>query len=235
MASLEYLRRKVQTRIRDFDRKLVQPAEIDAILNEAQDRFTKETDYVLSTLIVDIVADQALYELSTPGYKIGRIQTVKVYDGSTDSWVVLPVSVEKLDALDSDWRNRTSARPWYYVRNYTPSTSLSVKGASIWLYPTPTTTYSSGLRITTSLITDNALVADGSESVVGEWDEALVNYAVAEAMIRCALQKDPEVAKTYMGQAEIYRRRFEEDLLNAAVKGKTGYDRAFGTTKTQFQ
>lgn len=221
MATLADLRRTVQTRLHDWDQTKWSPAEIDVLLNEAQDRFTKETGYLTGLIVKNVVANTGVYKLELAGYRIGRIVTVKLYDGSTDNTPMVPISLAKLEYLDPDWRNRTASKSTHFIRNFDPTTS-GPSVDTVCLYPIPDTAYTNGLRVSCSLMTDKLLVGETDSLAVPERaaEEAVINYAVAEALLRNVSGEDAEAR---LKQSEIYRDRFARDMRQAVVEAKSSF------------
>lgn len=227
MATLEWLIRKVQMRLRDWEQEKISPEEIKILLNEGLDKFTRDTSYLRTTIVQDITASGNPYSLTLPGYRLGRIISLKLYDGSRDNYPILPISAEKMDKqYDYDWRNVSASKPWHYIRNFNPSIPLGTAKDTVWLYPTPDTAYTSGLRAVVILSTDNFLQGDSDELPIAERvaEEAVTNYAISETFARLALEI-PERAEQYIAEHVRYGNRFMEDLLNFSVEAATGYDR----------
>jgi hypothetical protein len=148
---------------------------------------------------------------------------------------MIPLTLAQVTEADWDWRRRTSAKPYAYIRNIDPSTADTGNNEFLYLYPTPTSAYTNGLRAYYTLITDDQLTADGTTMALPERiaEEALVNYAASECLIRLSMSGGEETNKL-LGLSKIYRERYETDLIAAAVEAKTGYDHAKTITRTYF-
>lgn len=224
MATLAELRKKVQVRLRDWNQNQWNPLEINALLNEAQDAFTRDSEYLTGVDVQSIVASTARYTLTpASGMRIGRVISVAYYDGSTDRVPLIVKTQHGMNDLDSDWRNRTG-EPTHCILNFNDVTESSASNDSVRLYPNPTTSVTNGLRTTYVLLTDGAMTTDVSTMLLPERiaEEALINYATAEASVRRATEK-PELASSLMSQASLYRSRYEKDLMKARMEALNGY------------
>jgi hypothetical protein len=137
MATLAEMRRKVYTRLRDWGGDVWNEFELNQILNEAQDNFTRDTGYLRSVIIMPITDDKSVYTLTPPsGYRIGDTLSVIYYDGVRDYPALIPVSLRQLELMSPDYRHVTGSVPMYVVRNFNPETTAPTKD-TFYLYPTP--------------------------------------------------------------------------------------------------
>lgn len=233
MATLSALRRKVYQRLRDFGEKEFEPEEVNIILNEAQDKFSRDSEYLKAVNVQSISASDATYTVTPPSnYRVGRLIVVQVNDGSIDNWKLEPISPAKLTEMDSDWRNRTGSKPWWYVRNFDPSTADTARNDHLWLYPTPDTAYTNGLRVTYVLCTDGQMTADTTEMALPERvaEEALINYAASECLVRKSLGN--EHFDQCVALSKYYKELYTQDLFAFATEAKSTYDRGLNTVRT---
>lgn len=133
---------------------------------------------------------------------------------------------DMLKGHNANWRFETSGRPTHYLRNYDDGTADTARNESIRLYPVPTTSYTVGLRVSYTLVTDGQMSGDQIESALPERValEALVSYACAEVLFRKA-SRDPDAAKVLIGAAKRYQDRWKDELDLAVREVSGGYDR----------
>lgn len=201
--TLAELRRFVQLRLRDFDRRIL-PAEIDVELNRNLDLYTRDNDVVQGTIAFNLVANQAVYPLvPDAGYQVGRILSVKCSQNGVDSNLVTPRTPAEMDREIVDWRNSTitSNTPTHYVLDFDPNTSGRVLSQSMTLWPLPSQNYAPGIIVTCLFTTDGLLVSDGSQIPVQamyakEW---LIEQTCAALTAR---MKDYDAAKMHGSEAQ---------------------------------
>jgi hypothetical protein len=233
MATLAEMRRKVYTRLRDWGGDVWNEFELNQIINEAQDNFTRDTGYLRSVIISTIVDGQSVYTLTPPaGYRIGDTLSVIYYDGVRDYPALIPVSLRQLELMSPDYRHVSGSVPMYVVRNFNPETTAPTKD-TFYLYPTPDISGSDKrLRVNVVLMTDGQLTSDDTEMALPERiaEEAIINYAVAEAFVRESLSA-PDKADAYIKQSQYYRQRYDQAMVRAAAEAKTGFDRGMNTVR----
>lgn len=236
MATLAELRKKVQLRLRDWNKSKWDPMELDALLNEAQDDFTRRSKYLRGVNKQNIVDGTSLYSLTpASGYRIGQILEVVYYDGSVFHSPLTIISPQELAERDSDWRNSTGDYPTYAVLNFNDGTADTAANDSVRLYPEPSSSVTNGLQVTYVMHTDGQMTADATAMALPERIalEALVNYAVSEAMIRRAAEH-PEETQFLSSQAADYRSRYEADLRKASMEALLGYGAKPPKARIQF-
>lgn len=136
MATLAELRRKVQTRLRDWGGDLWDEFELNILLNEAQDQFTRDTQYLRATDIIPVLQGEGLYSISAPAnYRVGNVMGVVYFDGVRDDVPLTPVTLTQMQLLDPDWRHRVTGRPQYLIRNYNPYQEGVAANNSVYMYP----------------------------------------------------------------------------------------------------
>lgn len=234
MATLAELRRKVYTRLRDWGGDVWNEFELNQILNEAQDNFTRDTGYLRSVIVATVVDDQAVYTLTPPaGYRIGDTLSVIYYDGVRDYPALIPVSLRQLELMSPDYRHVSGSIPMYYIRNFNPDTSTPTKD-TFYIYPTPDIGAATDkrLRVNVVLMTDNQMAADDTEMALPERvaEEALISYAVAEAFVRESLAS-PDKSDIYIKQSQYYRDIYTARMIRAAAEAKSGFDRGMNTVR----
>ena len=234
MATLAELRRKVYTRLRDWGGDVWNEFELNQILNEAQDAFTRDTGYLRSVIVATVVDGQPVYTLTPPaGYRIGDTLSVIYYDGVRDYPALIPVSLRQLELMSPDYRHVSGSIPMYYIRNFNPATSTPTKD-TFYIYPTPDIGDATDkrLRVNVVLMTDNQMSTDDTEMALPERlaEEALINYAVAEAFVRESLSA-PDKAEMYLKQAQYYRDMYTARMVRAAAEAKSGFDRGMNTVR----
>jgi hypothetical protein len=142
MATLAQLRRKVQSRLRDWGGDQWEEFELNQILNEAQDQFTRDTGYLRTVIEQNMLDGASVYTLSAPaGYRINETLSVIYYDGVRDYPALISVSLRQLELMSPDYRHVSGSVPMYYIRNFNPDTGLPSNDA-FYLYPTPDLNYS---------------------------------------------------------------------------------------------
>jgi len=150
MSTLGELRRKVQQRLRDFSQKQWEPLELNIILNEAQDLFTRDTQYLHATDIIPTQQGEGYYEIRVPQYyRMANVIATVYFDGVRDFPAMLPVTVNQLQFIDPDWRHRVNAVPLYTIRNYNPYREGVASNNSIYIYPVPSNAISPYTNIET--------------------------------------------------------------------------------------
>lgn len=136
MATLAELRKKVQTRLRDWGGDLWDEFELNILLNEAQDQFTRDTQYLRATDIIPVLQGEGLYTISAPtNHRVGNVMAVVYFDGVRDDVPLLPVTLAQMQLLDPDWRHRVTGRPQYLIRNYNPYQEGVAANNSVYMYP----------------------------------------------------------------------------------------------------
>jgi len=136
MSTLAELRRKVQTRLRDWGGDLWDEFELNILLNEAQDQFTRDTQYLRTTDIIPVLQGEGLYSISAPAnHRVGNVMGVVYFDGVRDDVPLTPVTLTQLQLLDPDWRHRVTGRPQYLIRNYNPYQEGVAANNSVYMYP----------------------------------------------------------------------------------------------------
>lgn len=172
MSTLGELRRKVQQRLRDFSQKKWEPLELNIILNEAQDLFTRDTQYLHSTDIIPTQQGEGYYEITVPQYyRMANVIATVYFDGVRDFPAMLPVTVNQLQFIDPDWRHRVNAVPLYTIRNYNPYREGVASNNSIYIYPVPSNAVSPYTNIETRTFPP---ASSGSSNIYFE-DEPVVN------------------------------------------------------------
>lgn len=142
MATLAQLRRKVQSRLRDWGGDIWEEFELNQILNEAQDQFTRDTGYLRTVINTPMTDGQSVYTLSAPaGYRINETLSVIYFDGVRDYPALIPVSLRQLELMSPDYRHVSGSVPMYYIRNFNPGTATP-SNDTFYLYPTPDLNYS---------------------------------------------------------------------------------------------
>lgn len=142
MATLAQLRRKVQSRLRDWGGDMWEEFELNQILNEAQDQFTRDTGYLRTVINTPMTDGQSVYTLSAPaGYRINETLSVIYFDGVRDYPALIPVTLRQLELMSPDYRHVSGSVPMYYIRNFNPDT-LTPSNDTFYLYPTPDLNYS---------------------------------------------------------------------------------------------
>jgi hypothetical protein len=142
MATLAQLRRKVQSRLRDWGGDQWEEFELNQILNEAQDQFTRDTGYLRTVIEQNMLDGASVYTLSAPaGYRINETLSVIYFDGVRDYPALIPVSLRQLELMSPDYRHVSGSVPMYYIRNFNPDTGLP-SNDTFYLYPTPDLNYS---------------------------------------------------------------------------------------------
>lgn len=142
MATLAQLRRKVQSRLRDWGGDMWEEFELNQILNEAQDQFTRDTGYLRTVINTAMTDGQSVYTLSAPaGYRINETLSVIYFDGVRDYPALIPVSLRQLELMSPDYRHVSGSVPMYYIRNFNPGTATP-SNETFYLYPTPDLNYS---------------------------------------------------------------------------------------------
>lgn len=240
------LRRNVQRRLRDFDGSRWHPTEIDILLNEQQDEFSRDTEYLTVPIAQDAVlaaTDSSSNVITTPpyiiepnlGFELLRIAALQFYDGSV--YRDIPVwTVEQLEANDPNYRTRQSSRPTSYIRNFDPSDGrASPANNSLWLYPNLDTTYTNGLVARCKVCTHDQMNTDSTSMALPAQiaEEAIVARTVAYCLMRGPrfgkLQMDPAALIDYGLQ------RFEKDKTNASRAVALGFDKARGRTRVYWK
>lgn len=136
MATLAELRRKVQTRLRDWGGDLWDEFELNILLNEAQDQFTRDTQYLRAVDIIRVYQGEGLYTITAPAnHRVGNVMSAVYFDGVRDDVPLSPVTLSQMQYLDPDWRHRTTGRPQYLIRNYNPYEEGVASNNSIYMYP----------------------------------------------------------------------------------------------------
>lgn len=136
MATLAELRRKVQQSLRDFSQKQWEPLELNILLNEAQDRFTRDTQYLRTTDIIRIYQGEGLYTITPPAnHRVGNVLSVVYFDGVRDDVPLIPVTLAQMQLVDPDWRHRVTGRPQYLIRNYNPYREGVAANDAVYMYP----------------------------------------------------------------------------------------------------
>ena len=234
MATLAQLRRKVQSRLRDWGGDQWEEFELNQILNEAQDQFTRDTGYLRTVIEQNMQDGVSNYTLSAPaGYRINETLSVIYYDGVRDYPALISVSLRQLELMSPDYRHVSGSVPMYYIRNFNPATTAPTTD-TFYLYPTPDIGAATDkrLRVNVTLMTDNQMAADGTEMALPERiaEEAIINYAVAEALMRECMAI-PDKADLFMKQVEYYRSKYLDRMVRAAAEAKTGFDRGMNTVR----
>lgn len=207
MATLATLRRRVLIKLGDFQQ--TRALEADHYLNLAQDQFTRETEQVQLLSVQDIVAGQAAYTLTpAAGYLVAKVLRVTYFDGSRD-YPLGGTTFTELEAVDPDWRNATGTRPEQYVRNLNLVTEETVAGDLILLTPPPSANVADGLRVIYAAMTDTAMTADDSTTLLPKYDDAMVDFALAE-------MKHPDAAA--------HMQAFVAAIANARAEAERGFE-----------
>lgn len=229
------LRNRVQTRLRDWKQQGWHPQEINDLLNEAQDEFSRDTEYLVTSNIQDITAAASPGAIVPPpykiipaaGYELIRILGLQLFDGSVyldiDPWT--QTQVEQFDPL---YRLRTAGKPYRYIRDFDPSLGAG-QGTpavdTVWLYPASDTTYTAGLVARIAIATRNQMTSDSIPMALPYRmaGEALIAYTTAQCLLRGPkygkLQKDPRPLIDY-GLAT-----WEKAKQNCARIKTAGYDK----------
>ena len=231
MVTLGDLRRKVQMRLRDYSQKGWEPLELNKLINEAQNTFTRDTEILQGSFITDINASQSIYQIKPPpGYRLYRIQSVKVYDANRDGYPIEPVSLVQMDHIDYNWRNTTGDLPIYYLRDFSPTSPLPTND-SLWLYPTPSSAKSDGLRVAYSMLTQDQMVNDDTAMAVpDESEDAISDWATAEALV-LALPFAGERQAIYTDMSKMYRERYDVMAAKTVAWVKSGRGRSLFTAR----
>lgn len=230
MVTLGELRRKVQMRLRDYSQKGWEPLELNILINEAQNTFTRDTEILQGSYITDINANQQIYQIKPPpGYRLYRVQSVKIYDASRDGYPIEPVTLTQLDNIDYNWRNTTGDLPLFYLRDFSPTSPLPTND-SMWLYPTPNTDKADGLRVAYSMITQDQMKTDDSPMAApDESEDAITDWATAEALV-LAIPFAGERQQAYTDMSVLYRKRYDDMVAKTSAWVKTGRGRSLFTS-----
>lgn len=240
------LRRNVQRRLRDFDGTKWHPTEIDILLNEHQDEFSRDTEYLIVPIVQDAIAavtDSNSNVITTVpyiiepnlGYELLRIAELQFYDGSV--YVHVPVwTVEQLESNDPNYRTRQSSRPTCYVRNFDPSGGrTSPANDSVWLYPNLDTTYSNGLVARCKVCTKKQMNTDSTPMAL---PARIAEEAIVARTVAYCLMRGPRFGKLQINPSDLINyglQRFEKDKINACREVASGFDRAKGRTKVYWK
>lgn len=201
MATLNELRRKVQQSLRDFSQKQWEPLELNILLNEAQDQFTRDTQYLRATDIIRIYQGEGLYSITAPAnYKVGNVMSVVYFDGVRDDVPLIPVTLAQMQLLDPDWRHRVTGRPQYLIRNYNPYQEGVAANNSVYMYPVLEN------PITTSSATETRTMIGAAGTKLYLVDAVLANItsvANASTGVAYAVTTDYTVGSNYIENVNI--------------------------------
>jgi len=160
MATLAELRRKVQTRLRDWGGDLWDEFELNYLLNEAQDQFTRDTQYLRATDIIPVLQVDGLYTISAPAnHRVGNVTAVVYFDGVRDDVPLQPVTLAQMQLLDPDWRHRVTGRPQFLIRNYNPYQEGVAANNAVYMYPVLED------PLTTSTVTETRTIGAASSNL----------------------------------------------------------------------
>ncbi len=231
-ATLGDLARRVQLKLRDTSGTKWPVPELWALLNEAQDRFTRDTEYLRAWWSADLPANLTtpLLPAAPKGYQMGRWLVVQFFNGAHD-FPLDPLRLDQISAKDPNWR-RSPGQPVAYVRGIDPH-GATANPDFLWPWPTTGTDYPEGIRLCHVLETNNQM-GQTEDMQMALPDrvaaDALVSYAVAEAALRGPRYGKVEVNKDLVASCLA---KWNDDLEAAAVEAARGIDRPYSTSRVR--
>ena len=225
MTTRRTLEQRVYTRLRDYNRQMANPVEVQMLLNDAQDLISGSANIIRRFRGIPLVSGTSVYQVpDAPGVRVNTVLNVQVNDGTYDLYPLQQLDLLWLAEYIPTWRT-DSGVPTGYILGTDPTVTWESARLTDTITTYPTIDLDGyELKIVYAAVTDGQLRGDDVEPLLPTtFDEALVSYAVAEVLLRQMMVMSGEELTRAAQMEQTYRARFQQGLDDAIALGANSF------------